>query len=207
MMQDQMTVNPLPALSKGYVTFGCLNNPVKLNDGVLKAWAAVLPPIPKSRLLVLFPPGRARHRLLNVISANGVAGDRIDFVSYQTRRNYLQTYHRIDIGLDTFPYNGHNTSADSLWMGVPVLSLMGSTVMGRAGFCELTNVGLPHWSASHLDQFIAKAAQFAGDLSGLSHCRQTLRERMECSPLMQPRKFARNMENALRQMWRTWCCG
>jgi predicted O-linked N-acetylglucosamine transferase (SPINDLY family) len=117
----------------------------------------------------------------------------------------LKLYHRIDIALDTFPYNGHTTSLDALWMGVPVITLVGSTVVGRAGLSQLTNLQLLDLVAYTTDQFVECAVQLTSNPLKLQELRSTLRQRMEKSPLMDGQRFAANMAKAYRQMWGAWC--
>jgi predicted O-linked N-acetylglucosamine transferase (SPINDLY family) len=198
-------VNPLPAMQANAVTFGCLNKFCKVNDGVLRLWARVLREIDHSRLLLLTDEGSHRHRTLEHLAGEGIAGERIDFVPRQSRREYLRLYHRIDIGLDTFPYNGHTTSLDSFWMGVPVVTLMGQTPVSRAGWCQLSNLHLEELAAQTPEQFVGIAAALARDLPRLQALRVGLRSRMEESPLMDGRRFASNIEAAYRQMWRACC--
>jgi protein O-GlcNAc transferase len=116
-----------------------------------------------------------------------------------------QLYHRIDIGLDTLPYNGHTTSLDPFWMGVPVITLPGQTVVGRAGVSQLMNLRLPELIAEAPDQFVSIAVELANNLSRLRKLRATLRDRMQNSPLMESPRFTRNIEAAYRDMWRRWC--
>jgi predicted O-linked N-acetylglucosamine transferase (SPINDLY family) len=200
-----IAVNPLPALRGGAVTFGCLNNFCKINDGVLALWARVMREVESSRLLLLAPPGGHRARMLERFTEAGIDPRRIEFVAYQSRRKYMETYHRIELGLDTFPYNGHTTSLDSFWMGVPVVTLIGSRAVARAGWCQLSNLGLAELAGETPEQFVRVAAELAKDLPRLGELRATLRRRMEQSPLMDARKFARSIEAAYRGMWRTWC--
>ena len=120
-------------------------------------------------------------------------------------RSILKLYHRIDLGLDPLPYNGHTTSLDAFWMGVPTLTLLGKTVVGRAGWSQLCNLGLKELAAETPEQYVALAAELAGDLPRLQELRGTLRQRMLRSPLMDASRFARHMEQAYRQMWRRWC--
>jgi predicted O-linked N-acetylglucosamine transferase (SPINDLY family) len=117
----------------------------------------------------------------------------------------LETYHRIDLCLDTLPYNGAITSLESLWMGVPVLSLWGRTVMGRAGWSLLSNLGLKMLCAQTEANFIQLAVDWAHDLPQLARIRATLRDRMKSSPIMDGAQFARGVEDAYRLMWRRWC--
>jgi predicted O-linked N-acetylglucosamine transferase (SPINDLY family) len=118
---------------------------------------------------------------------------------------YLEIYRRIDVGLDSFPYNGHSTSLDSFWMGVPVITLVGETVVGRAGLSQLTNLGRTELIAHTPEEYVRTAAELAGDLPRLAEMRRTLRPRMEASPLMDAAGFTRDIEAAYRQMWRAWC--
>jgi protein O-GlcNAc transferase len=195
-------VNPLPALRNGSITFGCLNNVCKLNDRVLSLWSHVLKAVPTSRLLLRCPKGSARDWALRQLN---VEPQRVQFVDRQPRAEYLMTHHHIDVVLDTVPYNGHMTSLDALWMGVPVISLMGRTVVGRAGLSQLSNLGLPDLVARDESEFVNIAAKLAGDQPRLAKLRSELRPRMEQSPLMDAPRFARNVEAAYREMWRQWC--
>jgi predicted O-linked N-acetylglucosamine transferase (SPINDLY family) len=158
-------------------------------------------------LLILAPVGSARDRVSAQFREEGVDLQRIEFVAKQPRSDYLRTYHRIDIGLDAFPCNGHTTSLDSLWMGVPIITLVGPTALGRAGLSQLTNLGLPEFIAHSPEQYARIACELAGDLPRLIDLRRNLRPRMEASPLMDAPRFARNVEAAYRQIWRNWCAG
>jgi len=144
---------------------------------------------------------------VQLLGREGVASERIEFVSPQPRRKYLEFYHRIDLGLDTIPYNGHTTSLDSFWMGVPIVTLIGQTVVGRAGLSQLMNLNLPELIASTAGQYVQIAAELADDLSRLTDLRRTLRQRMEQSVLMDAPRFADDIEAAYREMWRAWCAG
>ena len=120
-----------PASRNGYVTFGCLNNFCKVTRETLDLWGTVLRAIPDSKMILLCPLGSQRDQLLDEFRMRGVHPGRIEMAPYQAREKYLETYQRIDIGLDTLPYNGHTTSLDSFWMGVPVITRVGRTAVGR----------------------------------------------------------------------------
>jgi len=197
-------VNSLPCLEKDFVTFGCLNNFCKVNDAVLSLWAGVLNAVPGSRLLLLAPHGASRRRVLDRLGKDGVAPDRVEFVPKLPRSDYLRAYQRIDIALDTFPYNGHTTSIDAFWMGVPVITLSGKTAVGRAGASQLNNLGLPELIAQSREQFMQIAAKLAKDLPRLTELRRMLRERMQASPLMDGPRMARDLEAIYRRIWRDW---
>jgi len=198
-------VNALPRTGNGFITFGCLNNFCKVNDGVISLWAKVLKAVADSRLILMAPPGGARQAVLDRFGREDVAPDRIEFLAKQPRADYLRTYHRIDIALDTFPYNGHTTSLDALWMGVPVVTLVGKTVVGRAGLSQLTNLRLAELIARVPEEYVQIAAELAGDVRRLAELRSGLRLRMQTSPLMDAGRFARHVEAAYRSMWRSWC--
>ncbi len=184
---------PLPARRNGRVTFGCLNNFCKVNAGVLALWARVLEAVPGSRLRLLAPEGASRAWVLSQLPGP----DRVDFVPFQARDAYLAEYREIDLCLDTLPYNGHTTSLDAFWMGVPVVTRVGATVVGRAGWSQLQNLGLPGLAAWDDDAFVAAAAGLAGDLDRLEALRRDLRPRMVRSPLMDAPAFARDLEDVL----------
>jgi predicted O-linked N-acetylglucosamine transferase (SPINDLY family) len=204
-LSNEPPVNALPALETGQVTFGCLNNFCKINEGCLTLWAEVLRKVPQSRLLLRAARGQARSRVLTIFQGEGVAESRIEFVDRLPRPEYLRLYYRIDLGLDPLPYNGHTTSLDAFWMGVPTLTLVGKTVVGRAGWSQLCNLGLQELAAQTREQYVALLAELSGDLARLQSLRGTLRQRMQESPLMDGKRFARHMEQAFRQMWRRWC--
>lgn len=126
-------------------------------------------------------------------------------MAHLPRREYLKAYHRIDIGLDTLPYNGHTTSLDSLWMGVPVITLVGETLVGRAGFSQLRNLDFAECIAMTAEQFSEIAVALAGDLPRLSELRAGLRVRMQGSALMDAARFASAIESAYREMWQEFC--
>jgi predicted O-linked N-acetylglucosamine transferase (SPINDLY family) len=198
-------VNSLPARQTGRITFGSLNNFCKVNASVLRLWTHVLRKVPRSQLLLLAPEGSSRQWVSVVLQKEGIAPDRIAFVSRQPRARYLELYQQIDIGLDTLPANGHTTSLDSFWMGVPVVTLVGPTAVGRAGLSQLSNLGLTELAADSSDAFVRIAAELASDLDHLSRLRAALRQRMQASPLMDAPRFARNLESAYRRMWQRWC--
>jgi predicted O-linked N-acetylglucosamine transferase (SPINDLY family) len=196
-------VNALPADTNGWVTFGCLNNFCKVNDAVLSVWGQTLRAIPNSRLLLLCPRGDHRREVIGKLS--GVAPDRIELIDRVSREEYLRLYHRIDLCLDTFPYNGITTTLDAYWMGVPTVSLCGTTAVSRAGFSQATNLGLTEFVTNSPQQFVQIGLALAGDRARLRELRATLRSRLEASPLMDGKRFAGEIEKAYRDIWRRWC--
>jgi predicted O-linked N-acetylglucosamine transferase (SPINDLY family) len=194
-------------VDRGSITFGCLNNFCKVNEQVLELWAGVLREVADSRLILLTPGRAGGERVKDFMAKHGVAGERVSCVSARPRKEYLALYREIDIVLDTVPYNGHTTSLDALWMGVPVVSLVGETVVGRAGVSQLTNLELSDLVARDEQEFVRMAVRLASDVARLGRLRGELRGRMERSPLRDAERFARDMEAAYRWMWGEWCRG
>jgi protein O-GlcNAc transferase len=198
-LTNQPDVNPLPALERGYPTFGCLNNPCKLTQDTLQLWGGVMRGLPEAQLLLMAPPGRHRRQLLRRLGAQEIAEERVRFVEFRPRAEYLRSYHDIDLGLDTFPYNGHTTSLDSLWMGVPVVTRVGRTCVGRGGLSQLFHVGLSELAAESDAGFVSTAVAWGSDIPRLAALRQQLRARLERSPLMDAARFAGSIEDAYRR--------
>jgi predicted O-linked N-acetylglucosamine transferase (SPINDLY family) len=161
--------------------------------------------VPRSELLLMARPGSPRTRTLQYLSQRGIDPSRIDFVDYQPRDAYLRTYHRIDVVLDTYPYNGHTTNLDALWMGVPVVSLFGRTAVSRAGLSQLSNLELENLATDDRDRFVSIAASLAADQRRLVSVHSTLRDRMLRSPLTDAKSFTRGIESAYERMWQLYC--
>jgi protein O-GlcNAc transferase len=201
---DERTVGELPQRRAGHVTFGCLNNFMKVSRATLELWARVLDANAGSQLLMLAPRD-AQDFVRNILLENGVDPKRAQFVDYQSRDSYLETYNRIDIALDTLPYQGHTTSLDAYWMGVPVVTLVGETSVGRAGLSFASNLELLDWVAHDPAELVRIATRFARDPSHLSQLRGELRQRLLRSPLMDAASFTRDLEGAYRGAWRRFC--
>jgi protein O-GlcNAc transferase len=199
---SEPAVNELPAARNGFVTFGCLNNFCKINPVISDLWSRVLKSVPGSKLRLLAPPGRCREDLIEFLD---IEPQRIEFISFRPRAEYLKQYHEIDLCLDTFPYNGHTTSLDALWMGVPVVSLCGQTAVSRAGFSQMSNLGLTELVGQTSHEFVQIALSLANNLNRLRVLRSELRGQMKRSPLMDADRFARNIEQAYRTMWAGVC--
>jgi predicted O-linked N-acetylglucosamine transferase (SPINDLY family) len=195
---DSAEVKGLPALQRGYVTFGSLNSFAKVGPGVLDLWARLLAAVPGSRLLIARAPKGAESEAL---ARMGVSSERVEFAEPVAVRRFLELYHRVDIALDPFPYNGGATTCDALWMGVPVIALAGDRFASRAGVSLLTAAGLADWIAQNEDQYVELGQRWARDLQGLAGLRTNLRGRLRESALMNATSFTHNLENAYRMMW------
>jgi protein O-GlcNAc transferase len=194
-----------PPRQDGPICFGSLNNPCKLNEPILRLWGRALLATPGSQIMILAPSMDQRNRIRLLYEQMDIDTARLIFVERTPRPEYLRSYDRIDIGLDPLPYNGITTTLDALWMGVPMVSLAGSTAAGRAGLGILSTLGLPELATHNPEQFVQTASALAVDLAKLTELRKTLRQRMQASPLMDAKRFAQNIELAYRDMWRKLC--
>ncbi|MGD0461241.1 MAG: tetratricopeptide repeat protein [Tepidisphaeraceae bacterium] len=197
-------VVPPPALSTGTITFGSLNAFQKISGPTLDLWRDLMQAAPRSRLLLHAPAGRHRQQLIQRFQTSGIAAHRIEFVERLPWPEYIQSYQRIDIALDPFPYGGGITTCDALWMGVATITLRGKTSVGRSGTSILGNLNLPQYIAQSPEQYISAARALASDLPLLSDLRSNLRGRMLKSPLMDGLQFARDLEAAFLKMWDQW---
>lgn len=205
---ESVEPSPLPALSHGHVTFGCFNKLAKMNDAVVALWAKVLHAVPGSRLFLkakgLADP-RHRQQILERYAEHSIGSERMVFEGVSSRQEYLMAYRRVDIALDPFPYAGGATTADALWMGVPVLTLRGDRFIGHQGETILRNARLADWIASSKNDYVYKATASGADLATLAQLRSHLRTQLLVSPVCDAPSFARNFEDALGKMWQGWC--
>jgi predicted O-linked N-acetylglucosamine transferase (SPINDLY family) len=201
-------VGPLPARTHGFVTFGSFNNLAKISPLILTQWIRILKVLPQSRLLLKLNAAKCpaiRERLVRAFTDQGIAPERILFQGWGTYAEHLQCFNRVDLLLDTYPYNGGITTLEGLWMAVPAVTLMGETFVSRAGASILSRVGLDVFVAQNPDEYVAKALAFAGQIDDLATIRAGLRERFLHSPLCDAGRMARELEAAYRRMWRNWC--
>ena len=195
-------VATLPAKTKKHFTFGCLNSLAKLSDACLEVWAKVLKAVPKSRLVLM--AGRSAEAagiIVKRFGKLGIATDRIEPVSRMPDNQYFEGYQPLDLALDPFPQNGGVTTCDSLWMGVPVLTVAGRDYRSPQGVSLLNNVGLPEFVADSSEKLIELAATWADQREGLAELRESLREMMTQSPLTDAGRYVRNLEAEYRRMW------
>ena len=194
-------VVPPPCLNQGVISFGSLNNFVKVNETVRALWADLVASVPGSRLVLHIKETRARLGLLEFFAGRGVASDRISLIGYQSGPDYMATYGQIDIALDTSPFAGGTTSFDALWMGLPLVTLAGERSSSRGGASILTSLGRPDWIARSPEQYIAIAQHLASDPQALATIRSSQRAELRASPLMDNAGFTRELEALYRQAW------
>jgi predicted O-linked N-acetylglucosamine transferase (SPINDLY family) len=201
--------NPLPAVQKGYVTFGSLHALHRLNPAVLDLWCAILRAVPKAHLVIFRHTlqGQTQERLHRQLVERGIEPSRIDLRHGKAKEGgrYLGVYHDIDISLDTFPWSGHTTACESLWMGVPMITLRGTRHAGRMVSSILTHLSLADLITETPEQYQERAVQLIQDLDKLAQLRNGLREQMKSSPLCDCKNFTRVLEGAYREMWTRWC--
>jgi protein O-GlcNAc transferase len=198
---DAPEVSPPPSLKYGYLTFGSFNNLAKMNQKITDLWIRVLKATPKSRLLIKnggLTDEETRREFLQRFTSGGIDPSRIDLrPKSATIREHLQTYAEVDIALDTYPYNGTTTTCEALWMGVPVVTLAGKTHASRVGLSLLTNLNFPGLVAETEEQYV----EIAADIPALAEMRQTMRDRMKASPLLDGPATAKAMEAEFRRIW------
>lgn len=197
-------VSPLPALTHGFVTFGCFQSYGKINHTMLKLWASILQQCPNSRMIFknsAMQDSLSKKEFISRLLDVNIPLERVVLEDISSRHLYLAAYSQVDFMLDTFPYPGGTTTCEALWMGVPTVTLAGNTLLERQGMSMLTCVGLNDWIAYDEDDYIQKAVSHAHDLSALNILRLTLREKMRISPLVDAPRFANDFENALHEMW------
>ena len=198
-------VGPLPAIAAGRVTFGCFNNLAKVNGQVVDAWAQLLCGLPEARLMLvsrgLSDPETA-ELVRREFASRGVAPGRLDLDGEALPEvPHLARYGRVDVALDTFPYNGATTTCEALWMGVPVVTLAGRAHASRVGASLLTHLGAQEWVAGSPSEYAGICRRLTGDLGRLSEIRRGLRNRMSGSPLCDAQSFTKSLESAFRAMW------
>jgi predicted O-linked N-acetylglucosamine transferase (SPINDLY family) len=204
---DMPPVAPLPALAKGFVTFGHFGRTERLNDTVIGVWARILHAAPRSRLVLNnrpFQEAAFRSLIQTRFASHGITADRLDLIFSAPQRQAWAAYGDIDIALDPFPHNAGTTTIEALWQGVPVVSLAGRPTVGRFGASIVHAIGLDDWVANTIDGYVERALAAASDLPLLARLRQGLRGRVAGSPLCDATNLARAIEATYRMLWDEW---
>ncbi len=197
-------VSELPALTAGHITFCTLTRRIRINHRTVRAWSEILKRVPDARLVVNsrdFHDTTAKKVLEGEFAAHGIAPDRLQIGCQSPPWDLLR---QVDIGLDCFPHNSGTTLLETLYMGVPYITLADRVRVGRIGSSMLHSVGHPEWIAHSEDEYIEKAVALASDLPTLAQFRAGLRSEMQSRPLMNEIDFARRIESAFRQMFQHW---
>lgn len=197
-----------PSRTTGHVTFGSFNNLSKISPAVVRVWSEIMKRVPDSRLIVKSKPlgdGATRERYARLFEDQGVARERVDLLTrIDPAENHFRAYDRIDVALDPFPYNGTTTTCEALWMGVPVVTLLGTHHVARVGASLLVQCGLTELVADGEENYVHRAVALAQDPERLAALRAGMTDRLRASSLTDYAGFARKMETAYRAMWRDW---
>lgn len=209
-LQPPLDEVPISATPKSTLVFGSCSNPAKINDHVIGLWARVLNAAPESQLYLKYRDSFSDPDLVNDIGnrfhVHGVTADRLIFDGRRVDRStHLSTVGAFDIALDPFPFNGCTTTYEALWMGVPVVTLAGCRAVGRMSAAILHQVGLDEFVVATEDEYIATVVRLAKDASRRARLRLALREHLKASRLLNATAYARSIENAYRELWRSWC--
>jgi predicted O-linked N-acetylglucosamine transferase (SPINDLY family) len=204
MVDIDPTASPLPALQNGYITLGTLTRGVRINHRTVRVWSTILQRLPTAHLIIdssSFKDQVVQQAAVDKFVALGIDKARLHIGYSSPATAVLQS---MDIGLDCFPHNSGTTLFESLYMGVPYITLAGRASVGRIGSAILQGLGRPEWIATSEDEYIAKVVALAQDIGALQHHRTNLRQEMQASRLMDERGFALKVEQAYQQMFARW---
>lgn len=203
-------VQMLPCAQNGFITFGCFNNPSKVNSVVIEQWSRILNSLPNSRLFLKgnqYDSPEFVDRVAREFERHGVPKHRLIFEGLSPHAELLACYNRVDIALDPWPYSGGLTTCEALLMGVPVISFPGPTFAGRHSATHLVNSGLRELVVDSWDQYVSLAISLANDIENLATIRLGLRSQLTKSPVCNDRRFAMHLTTALRAIWQRYCEG
>jgi len=207
--EESPAVADLPARKLGRITFGSFNALQKINQDVVSVWSKILTSVANARLILkskAFSDHSTQERLRSMFAKNGVSDKQVNFFGHtKSIAEHFEMYNSIDIGLDTFPYNGTTTTCEAMWMGVPVITLAGEAHVSRVGVSLLSNIGLAELIAESTEGYVKKAVQLANDPDRLQYLRSNLQPIIAQSSLLDARGFTRSLEKAYRKMWHRWC--
>lgn len=202
-------VAPLPCLANGHVTFGVFNHFSKITLEAIALWSTILHALPNAKLLIKalgMEHEPMRKHVKKMFASRDIPADRLELIGKTPSiYSHLELFGKVDISLDTFPYNGTTTTCESLWMGVPVIAKEGDSHVSRVSVSLLGAMGLSALVAATDEEYIALATFLAQDRGNLEILRNNLRDRMRASKLLDTAGFTRNLEGAYREMWRRWC--
>ncbi len=201
-------VHELPALKRGFVTFGSFNRPEKITREVIRVWSRILREIPNSKLILknrnLIHDDTQQH-FRNEFHKEGVAADRVEMRGGSSHEQLLSEYNDVDIALDPFPYNGGATTCDALWMGVPVITLKGDRIISRQSTSILMSAGITGFIADDKGKYVDISVECSNRIGELAVLRNQLRRQFAASPVCDAVKFTSDLEYIYRKAWRNWC--
>ena len=207
---DAPAIRALPAMSNGYITLGCFNNPAKINPELLKEWAKLMHELPGSRLLLKSGQYESEEyctRLRSLMHEKGIEAERLILEGPSNHKELLEAYNRVDIALDTWPYSGGLTTCEAFMMGVPVVTLPGPTFAGRHSATHLINAGMPELVVKSWEEYRQRVIELASDIPNLSIIRACLRQFLMQSPTCEAKRFGQHFSTAMRAIWQRYCEG
>ena len=191
-----------PLKTRGYITFGSFNSALKISPTMCRRWAQILLNVTDSRILIAnVTSERKRVAIKLEMGTMGISAERIEFAQRVDLELYFRLFDAVDISLDTYPYGGGTTTFDSLWMGVPVVTAVGSTPVSRSAASILSALDLDQWIAPSIEDYVKVATERASDRSAIVTLRQSLRQSMKKSPLTDELRFVQELEACYRNMW------
>ena len=201
---SDIEINEPPVIKNGYVTFGSFNHLSKINKKVISLWSKILKSIPKSRIFLKtkqLNDSYLKKKIIDEFKENGVNLNSIILEGSSPRNELLNSYNKIDIALDPFPYSGGVTTLEAIWMGVPVLTKKGFRFVSHTTESINHNSGMSDWVASDENEYVKKAIKFSKDLELLTNINKNLRQKALKSPLFNSTVFAKQLNNAFWEMW------
>lgn len=203
-------VSPAPCLTNGFVTFGSFNRLEKMNDAALAAWSDILGGAPETRL-VIKSQALDREPVLETFKARltavGIDPQRVDLLGGDPQPEHLAKHALVDLMLDPFPHGGGVSSSDSLWMGVPLITLLGNTVPGRLGASADHALGLDDFITNGVEDYVQTAIRLASQSDYIAGVRSSLRERIQACPVGDTKQYVVAVEEIYRNIWARWCAG
>lgn len=200
-------IGPLPMLANGCVTFASFNRLYKLNPRTIGLWSQAMAALPGSRMLIVGRAVSTEHgkaRVIKLFESFGISADRLEFIAFLPLNEYLAIHNRVDLVMDCFPWNGHTTTMQSLWMGVPTITIEGRHHAGRFGYAIMTNLGLPECIADNENSFVDRVTAIASQPQRLADLRQGMRQRVAQSVLCDHLRLTKDIEENYRKMWECW---
>jgi len=193
--------NSAPMIKNKFITFGSFNNYNKINDNVIDVWSKILKKIKNSKLVLKSSNASFRSAMKAKFQKKNILNS-VEFLSYKRSfEDHLKEYKKIDIALDTFPYNGVTTSFEAIWMGVPVLTVKGFNYNSRSGESINKNLEVQELIAKDENDYITKAINFEKNIDSLEEVRKKVFNNALNSPLFDKKKFSNQFFKSLEKIY------